>query len=68
MCMCLPPRLLITISMMWHDMDSMLLVKQVLKLNIAAIVSIVSRCGLRIELHCMNQSNKIKQVLYKLLL
>ena len=42
--------------------------KQVLKLNMAAIVSIVSKSDLRIELHCINQSNKIKQVLYKLLL
>ena len=30
--MCLPPRLLITSDMMWHDVDSKQLVKQVLQL------------------------------------
>ena len=34
----------------------------------AAIISIVSRRGLRIEVHCRNQSNKSKLALYTLLL
>ena len=34
----------------------------------AAIVGVVSRCGLRIEAHCRNQPNKSKLVLYKPLL
>ena len=34
----------------------------------AAVVGIVSRCGLRIEVHCSNKPNKTKVVLYKLLL
>ena len=34
----------------------------------AAIVSVVSRHGLTIEVHCRNQSNKSKLALYKLLL
>ena len=31
----------------------------------ATVVSIGSRCGLRIEVHCRNQSNKTKVVLYE---
>ena len=31
-CVCLPPGLLITSGMIWHDMDPMQLVKQVLQL------------------------------------
>ena len=34
----------------------------------AAIVSIVRRCGLRNEMHCRNQPNKSKLALYKPLL
>ena len=32
LCVCLPPRLLITRGVMWHDMDPIRLVKQVLQL------------------------------------
>ena len=32
MCVCLPPRLLITSGVMWRDMDLIQLVKQVLQL------------------------------------
>ena len=57
LCMCLSPRLLITSGVMWT-----------IYLYITAIVSIISRRGLRIEAcHC-NQPNKSKLVLYKLFL
>ena len=34
----------------------------------AAVINIVSRCGLRIKAYYINQSNKTKLALYKLLL
>ena len=48
-------------------MDPVCLVEQVLQPYIAAIVSIVSRCGLWIEVCYRNQPNS-KLVLYKPLL
>ena len=54
--------------MMWHGMDTIRLVKQDLQLYVAAVVSIISRCGLRYKLKCIkNQSSKSKIALYKLL-
>ena len=41
-CVCRPPRLLITSGVMWRDMDPMRLVKQVLQLYMATVVVIVS--------------------------
>ena len=45
---CPPPRLLITSGVMWHDMDPMRLVKQVLQLCMATVVAIVNGCVLGI--------------------
>ena len=59
---CLPLRQLITISVMWCGMD---------KLNsfyMAAVISIISRCGLRNKAHHRNQPIKSKLVLNKPLL
>ena len=51
LCVRLPPRLLITSGMMWSDMNSVQLVKQVLKCsnNMATVVIIVNRHGLAIS-------------------
>ena len=46
MCVCPPLRLLITSGVMWHDMDSIRLIKQVLQL--ATVVVIVNGRGLGI--------------------
>ena len=54
-CLCVPaPRLLVTGGMMWHDMNSVWLVKNC---HIRAVVSIISR-------RCTNQAIKIKLSLY----
>ena len=50
MCVCLPPRLLITSGVMWRDMDPMRLVKQVLKLYMATVVAIVNGHVLGIDM------------------
>ena len=47
-CVCPPPRLLITSGVMWHDMDLIRLVKQVLQLYMATVVVIINGRGLRI--------------------
>ena len=47
-CVCSSQRLLITSGMMWHDMDPMQLVKQVLQLLYGTLVVIVNGCGLGI--------------------
>ena len=41
-CVCPPLRLLITSGVMWHDMDPLRLVKQVLQLYMATVVVIVN--------------------------
>ena len=46
MCVCPPPRLLITSGIMWRDMDSILLVKQVIQLLYGNVVIIVNGHGL----------------------
>ena len=65
---CLPPRLVINSGVMWCDMDLIWLVNKFYSFYMAAMISIVSRHGLRIEVHCRNQSNKSKLALYTLLL
>ena len=64
-CMCvhvsLPPRLLIISGMIWCDMDSIWLVKQLqqsLYGSCMYVVNIVSRCGFWIEACCWNKPNK----------
>ena len=60
-----PLRLLITSLLLWHDIDTIRLVKQVQLFYLAAIVGIVS-IGVSIcvnETHCRNQPNKSKLAL-----
>ena len=65
---CPPPRLVITSGMMWRDMDPYDWLNKYYSFCMAAIVDIVSRCGLRIEVCRRNQTNKSKLALYKPLL
>ena len=48
LCVCPPPRVLITSGVMWHDMDPIRLIKQVLHLYMATVVVIVNGRGLGI--------------------
>ena len=48
LCVCPPPRLLITSGVIWRDIDSIRLVKQVLQLYTATVVVIVNGRGLGI--------------------
>ena len=49
LCVCPPLRLLITSSgVMWHDMDPIQLVKQVLQLYMATVIIIINERGLEI--------------------
>ena len=57
-----------TSGVMWHDLDSVWLVKIVLQLYMTAVVDIVSWCGLSIDVHCRNEHNKSKLAMYSLLL
>ena len=52
--MCPPPRLLIPIGVMWCDIDSKRLVKQVPWLLLEAVVSIVSGHDVSIHTHHEN--------------
>ena len=63
--MCPPPRLVITSGVIWTPYDWL---NKYYSFCMAAIVGIVSRCGLRIEARRRNQPNKSKLVLYKPLL
>ena len=63
-----PLRLVITSGVMWHDMDPYDWLNKLCNFCMAAIVSIVTRCGLRIEAPHRNQTNKSKLALYKPLL
>ena len=65
---CLPPRLSIASSMIWHDVDPVWFVKQVSHLLYGSCIGINSKRGVRIEMYHKNQPNKKKVVLYKLLL
>ena len=71
-CMCVsvcpPLRLVITSGVMWHDMDPYYWLNKFYSICMAAILSIVTRHGLRIEVHHRNQPNKSKLALYKPLL
>ena len=49
---CPAPNLLITGGMIWLDMNAIWLVKQV-SCYMVAVVIIIRRHGLRIEMHCM---------------
>ena len=51
-CVCPPPRLLMTSGVMWYDMNLIQLVKQVLQLLYATVVIIVNWCGLDIGTYC----------------
>ena len=62
---CPPPRLVITSGVIWTPYDWL---KKYYSFCMAAIVSIVSRCGLRIEVRHRNQPDKSKPTLYKPLL
>ena len=53
---------------MWHDMDPYYSLDKLYIFYMAAIDSIISRCGLRIEACCKNQINKSKPLLYNPLL
>ena len=69
-CVCVypPPKVVKTSSMIRHDMNHILLVTQVLQLSMATIVGIISRHGLRIEVHHRNRPNKSDLALCKTLL
>ena len=69
MCVCMPPRLLLTSGVMWHDKDpTVKLALQLLYTYVATVVSIVSVDSLSIDVHHRNQPNKSKLDLYKLLI
>lgn len=63
---CLLLRILITISIMWCDMDPSDWFKNFYNLYMTALVSIFSRWGLRSEVHHKNYLNRTKLALYKL--
>ena len=65
---CLPLRLVITSGVMWRDMNSIWLVKKFYRFCMVAIVGIVSRCSLAIEVHHRKQPTKRKLALIKPLL
>ena len=65
---CPPLRLLITSGVMWHDMDPCDWLNKFCSFCMAAIFGIISRRGLRNQVHHRNQPNKNKLVLYKPLL
>ena len=57
---------------MWHDMDPIIItydwLNRFYSFSMAAIVIIVSRCGLTVEAHHIKQPNTGKLALYKPLL
>ena len=69
LCLCLCPQsyksLTVWCGMIWTPCDWL---NKIYSFCMAAIVSIVSRCGLRNEVHIRNQPNNIKLALYKPLL
>ena len=67
-CVCPPPRLVITSGVIWCDMDPYDWLNKHYSFCTAAIVDIVSSCGLRIGARRTNQPNKSKLALYKPLL
>ena len=65
LCVCPLPRLLITSGMMWHKWVPYDWLNKFYHFYMAAVVSIISRCGFRIESHFRIQPNKSKPVMYK---
>ena len=64
--LCFPaPKAMITNGVIWHDIKPIWLVIQALQVYMAAIVNVVSRCGLTIEVCCRDQPNNSKLVLCK---
>ena len=59
---CPPLRLLITSGVMWIPYDWL---NKLYSFNVAAVVSIISRCGLSTKAHHESQPNKRKLALYK---
>ena len=55
MCVCLPPRLLITSGIIWTPYDWL---NKFYSFYMAAIVDIISRRGLSFDVHYENQCNK----------
>ena len=61
-CMCPPPRLLINSGVIWTPYDWL---NKFYNFYLAAVVSIISMCGLSINVHHKNQPNKHKLELFK---
>ena len=61
-CVCPPPRLVITSGVIWNSYDWL---NKYYSFCMEAMVGISSRRGLRIEVHHINQLNKSKLALYK---
>ena len=59
-CICVPTGVLMTGGVIWTLYDWL---NNLYNFCIAAVVSIVSRCGFSIDAHSRNQSNKSKLVL-----
>ena len=62
-CVCPPPRLLITSGGIWTPYDWL---NKFYSFYVVAVVSIISWQGLSNDVHRENQPNKCKLVLYKL--
>ena len=54
-CVCPPPRLTLTSGVIWTPYDWL---NQLYSFHIAAVVGMVSGCGLGIDVYCRNQPNK----------
>ena len=54
LCVCLPPRLLITRGVMWHDIDSNDWLNKFNSCYRATVVSIIDGCGLGIDTRSQN--------------
>ena len=66
MCMCVCPE---SINNHWYDIWTPYdWLNKFYSFYLVAVVSIISRRGLRIDGHCRNQLNKSKLVMYKLLI
>ena len=50
LCVCPPPRLLITSGVMWRDMDPIRLVNKFYSCYMAIVVVIINGCGLGIDM------------------